>query len=335
MDTHPIPDPSPDISVALCTYNRADLLAQTLHSLVGQKVHGIRFEIVVVDDGSTDRTAAVVDAARRTAPVPVRYVAQQNRGVGRARNRAVNEARGTWIAFIDDDELACERWLDALFGATSKTGADCVGGPSLIRLTGPCEIEPVGTIGMLLGENPAMKAGSASRLSFFDRLRFRATRIAVPGGGNALVRKQLIEVLGGFEATNYGEDLDFFRRAQRAGARFATAPEARIYHLTPPDRLAPGRLQALAKRSGASQAALDRSHAGSGRQTLLAVLRAIHACGITLPALLVHAVRSERSYVASRMCSLHFAMAYIRSCFWRSAAGSPAAAVKRAGSDAA
>jgi succinoglycan biosynthesis protein ExoM len=245
------------------------------------------------------------------SPVEIRYVRQVNSGVGSARNRAVSEARAPWVAFIDDDEIATEEWLWGLLDVARRTGADCVGGPCVARVMGPSPIEPVGTIRMLLGHNPTM-AGDRERLSLFDRLRFRATRIAVRGGGNALVKKALIERLGGFPTISYGEDLQFFRNAERSGAVFAVAPDARIFHLIPSERLLPACLYALAGRAGASQAALDRSQSRLGGHCGMALLRIVHAIGITLPALMWHAAHRRRSHVVSRRCSLYFATAYVK-----------------------
>ena len=303
----------PHITVALCTFNRSQMLRATLESLFAQDTRGITFEIVVIDDGSTDDTSSVVEALQKDALVPLRYIAQPNSGVGRARNRAVEEARAPWIAFIDDDEVASGEWLFELHDAVVTNNADGAGGPCLLRVLGQSAIQPVGTVSMLMGEIPNMR-GDAVKLSLFDRLRFRTTKVAHPGGGNALVKRSLVEDIGGFQETSYGEDLDFFRRAERHGAVFATAPKAWVYHLMPADRLLPGRLYALARRAGHSQAALDGVHSHVGRRHLLSALRLVHASLVTIPALIFYSACSDRSQVVSRLCSLRFASAYIQTC---------------------
>ncbi|MGH9797079.1 MAG: glycosyltransferase family 2 protein [Candidatus Polarisedimenticolia bacterium] len=91
--------PAPRVSVIIPAYNRADLLPATLESVFAQ---GWReFEIVVVDDGSTDGTAALLASYGDR----IRWVAQQNRGVAAARNRGIREARGAFLAFLDSDDL--------------------------------------------------------------------------------------------------------------------------------------------------------------------------------------------------------------------------------------
>jgi glycosyltransferase involved in cell wall biosynthesis len=94
----------PSISVIIPTHNRATMVTEAVDSVLAQTgLVGVSVEVIVVDDGSTDDTAA------RLAPYvergAVRYVFQQNAGAGPARNRGIDEARGSWIAFLDSDDL--------------------------------------------------------------------------------------------------------------------------------------------------------------------------------------------------------------------------------------
>jgi glycosyltransferase involved in cell wall biosynthesis len=91
----------PDVSVVIPTHNRSGLLALTLRSALRQ--HGVDLEVVVVDDGSTDGTAAAVE---RLADPRVRMVRHATPlGVSSSRNAGIAEARGRWVAFLDDDDL--------------------------------------------------------------------------------------------------------------------------------------------------------------------------------------------------------------------------------------
>ncbi len=85
-------------SVVIPTFNRESLIRQTLESVAGQLGQG--FEVIVVDDGSSDGTCQIVEEFRS-----VRLIRQQNAGPGAARNRGVREATGTYIAFLDSDDL--------------------------------------------------------------------------------------------------------------------------------------------------------------------------------------------------------------------------------------
>ncbi len=96
---------APDASIVVPTYGRADALAETLECLGRVDPEGARIEIIVVDDGSPEPAAPVVDAARAGMPHPLRLVVQQNGGVARARNRGAREARGARLLFLDNDIL--------------------------------------------------------------------------------------------------------------------------------------------------------------------------------------------------------------------------------------
>lgn len=98
------------ITVAICTRNRARILDRTLESLEGvEPPDGVAWEVLVVDNGSTDDTAETLD--RATSGLPLRSVVEDEPGLSNARNRAVEEARGECIIWIDDDVQVCENFL--------------------------------------------------------------------------------------------------------------------------------------------------------------------------------------------------------------------------------
>ena len=128
-----------DISVSVCTYNRAEILHGALESLICQETDGkFSYEIIVVDNASTDDTKAVVEQIIKTSPMPIRYILEEDKGVAQARNRGVKESQGTWIAFFDDDQLAERDWLKNLLDIALQMGADCVGGTILIYFQQEC-----------------------------------------------------------------------------------------------------------------------------------------------------------------------------------------------------
>ena len=92
------------LSVVIPTYNRCNILQKTLRALCQQE-GATNFEIIVVDDGSTDATSQVVAALAALAPVRVRCIAQPNSGAAAARNRGLQEANGEIVLFLDDDVI--------------------------------------------------------------------------------------------------------------------------------------------------------------------------------------------------------------------------------------
>jgi glycosyltransferase involved in cell wall biosynthesis len=121
-------------TVAVCTYNRA----RNLESLVkGLKQQACRhpFDILVIDNNSTDNTHYVLRALGRENGPALRVVKEERRGIVYARNRAIDESMGSdYMAFIDDDELPASGWLAAAVDALEREGADCVGGQIRVKV---------------------------------------------------------------------------------------------------------------------------------------------------------------------------------------------------------
>lgn len=100
----------PDISVNICSYNRKEVLRAVMESLSDQTLSSDRFELVLVDDGSTDGTEQMVRSL--DLPYHVEYVRQEHAGLATARNAGIRAARGRIILYIDDDVLADPRLLE-------------------------------------------------------------------------------------------------------------------------------------------------------------------------------------------------------------------------------
>jgi glycosyltransferase involved in cell wall biosynthesis len=180
----------PRISVAIPTHNRWDYLEKALAGLAQQSLPSALFEIVVVDNGSTDGTKATVDAATRRMP-NVRYVYESNLGLNIARNTAWKEALAPYIAFLDDDAIPNQDWIERMLAAFEQASPrpGCVGG----------RIEPI-----FDGPVPAWLKGSLlDYLSVIDHSpqpKF-LTNLAVTqklAGANFGLSRDALERIGGF-----------------------------------------------------------------------------------------------------------------------------------------
>jgi glycosyltransferase involved in cell wall biosynthesis len=116
-----------EVSVIVCTRNRADSLARCLSSITADPSERAA-EVVVVDNGSTDSTPAVLSAATRESPRPLRVVCTSARGHSRARNAGIKAAHGAILLFTDDDVVVQPGWIDALSEAFTDVTVGAVGG---------------------------------------------------------------------------------------------------------------------------------------------------------------------------------------------------------------
>lgn len=117
----------PFISVVVPAYNRPDGVSAMLDAMADQSYPPYRFEVLVCDDGSTPPLAERVSIKDR--PFSVRFLREENQGPAAARNRGLREARGTVVAFTDDDCKPEETWLEAVAEALAA-GAYAVHGPT-------------------------------------------------------------------------------------------------------------------------------------------------------------------------------------------------------------
>jgi glycosyltransferase involved in cell wall biosynthesis len=116
------------VTVAVCTYNRADRLPGLVATLREQEC-SLPFEILIVDNNSSDNTQEVLAALAAGEGVPLRYVRETVPGIVPARNRALDECMGsTYMVFMDDDEIPKPGMLVAALDAFEREGAECVGG---------------------------------------------------------------------------------------------------------------------------------------------------------------------------------------------------------------
>jgi glucosyl-dolichyl phosphate glucuronosyltransferase len=123
--------PDYDISVVVSTRNRADALVHCLRALAANRTTA-SFEIIVVDNGSTDGTREVVQAVADTSEVPVRYVWEPRQGVSYGRNAGIARAAGSVVAFTDDDIQVSADWVDRVHHLLDEhADIDCIGGAVL------------------------------------------------------------------------------------------------------------------------------------------------------------------------------------------------------------
>jgi glycosyltransferase involved in cell wall biosynthesis len=198
-------------TIQLCTYNRAGLLERVLEACFDQTVPDERYEVVLVDDGSSDETPAVIERARSRASCAFTVVRRRNGGLASARNAGIARATGERIIFIDDDVLVLPNFVAEHLRSHAAHPAAIVRGGA-IEVEGLDDLPP-----------PVWSVRNYSGNFFWT------TNVSAPLAA--------IRAAGGFDESfsEYGwEDIDLGLRLRAARIKAVFNPRALVYHVKPP-----------------------------------------------------------------------------------------------------
>ena len=225
----------PQIAAIICTHNREQYLGDSLDSLLAQDYDD--FEVLVVDNASSDRTQEIVKA--RLPNPRLRYVFEETLGLSAARNRGAKETKAEILAYLDDDAIASPQWLQVLVTAYEDNSQLAIAGGK-VTLIYPDNLSPPHWISPELSGN----------LGFYD-LGNEPIYINTPGltprGLNYSIRRNFLEEIGGFDL-NLGrvgkkllsnEELYMTELALAKGWQVAYLPDALVAHNVAPERLRP------------------------------------------------------------------------------------------------
>jgi len=206
------------ISAVVCTYNRSKLLTKCLKSLAGQSAEKSSYEVLIIDNNSTDDTNATVTEFVKKYPNFSIHI-EKKQGIAHARNLGWQKVKGSYIGYIDDDVIADRDWIKTAYGIIKNHNPDIFGGP-----TYPYYLKP----------KPAwFKDEYETKLiSDHDRYLNKNEFIATL---NFFIRKSLLEKLGGFNTQlgmvgnkiSYHEDTDLIVRA------WDKNPKLKVYYSLP------------------------------------------------------------------------------------------------------
>jgi GT2 family glycosyltransferase len=198
---------APRVSVLICTYNGARTLGETCAAVADLEYPDV--EVIVVDDGSTDDSAAIAEG------YGFKVISTENRGLSSARNTALNAASGEIVAYIDDDAVPDLHWLTYLIDTFERTDFVAIGGPNL----------PVPGDGAV-ADAVAAAPGNPIHVLLTDR---EAEHIP---GCNAAFRADALRDCGGFDPRfrTAGDDVDVCWRLQDRGWRIGYSPAAVVWH---------------------------------------------------------------------------------------------------------
>lgn len=213
-DGLPLSDGRPAVSLVIPVYNDPDGVRTTLESLLDQSVPRTEYEVIVVDNGSSDRTRTVVERfVDRFGNVRME-VESDLQGSYAARNRGIRAARGSVLAFVDADMSVDPDWLRQAVTVMESAGAE--------YLACAVHVYPPGESESLVGKYNRLTDLQVGR--FVRRMRFAPTC-------SLFVKKSLLEEVGHFDPRfRSSGDLEFGHRVDDAGRTLYYAPEILMYH---------------------------------------------------------------------------------------------------------
>jgi len=248
-----------DMSIIICTYNRSQNLAECFDCLGQQElIDPISWEVLLIDNNSSDDTKQVVEQLTKQYNLPVSYAFEAEQGLSAARNRGIMEANGTYLVFIDDDIRVTKHWLQTIYSSFKEHDCDAVGGR--IHIESPATLP---------------KWITPDMYGFLGHQDFGAVPHAMDGvkefpfGGNMAIHRRVFDLIGNFNVNMgrkgsglrkdeifKGEETDFFHRLAATGGKFYYHPSILVFHKILPHQLRPGFFLALHNNAGILKAQL-------------------------------------------------------------------------------
>lgn len=221
------------ISVVICTYNRVDILKLALESVCGQEFPKYLYEIVVVDNHSSDHTQAVVEAIQQQYPeTHIHLVTEPIINLSQARNTGLSHAQGQYIAFLDDDAKAGEQWLARAQAIIQKHQPNVFGG---------------GSLPYYLQDKPHWFLDAYGTHQLVDSARMLSREEPFIYGHNMVFDRRIFEHVGGFDtdlgmrgdSIGYAEETELIYRIWDAYTQPTVYydPSFVVYHLVKADRM--------------------------------------------------------------------------------------------------
>ncbi len=212
------------ITVCICTYKRAEMLSRLIKELQNQNNGELfTYSAVVVDNDSTQSSRHIVEEMRKESSIAIAYHCEPEQNIALARNKAIQNATGNFVTFIDDDEVPHQDWLLNLYKSIHKFKADGVLGPVIPRYE---EDPPEWIVKGKFYERPSQETGTI--------LDWTHTRT-----GNVLLKRSIFDAPDNMFRREFGrggEDRDFFRRMIDKGFCFVWTREAPVYEAVPRER---------------------------------------------------------------------------------------------------
>lgn len=203
-------------SIIIPTYNRLNELKELIPSLSSLNYNPEEYELVIIDDGSTDDSLRYLEHLETPFEIVIR--SQQNKGPGPARNHGMSVARGDYFIFVDSDCILPSDYLTKVDEALKKDNFEAFGGPDTYHPS----------------FSPLLKAINYAMTSFLGTAGTRGSKKSLakyyPRSFNMGFHRKVFAKIGGFSALRHGQDMDFSARIYEAGFKVGLISDAFVYH---------------------------------------------------------------------------------------------------------
>ncbi len=247
-----------DASVVICTRNRSDVFAQTCREVLRQELREGHWELLIVDNNSTDDTLEIAYALAAENPAMVRVHVEKRLGLSAARNSGIKHSSGSFVLFLDDDAIPDPGWLETMTRELSRNNVECVGGA--VRPVFQGEL-PKWFLGRFLKYLSAWNPGDK---------RVLLEHPEYPRGTNMGFRREVFERVGGFfeglgrsgRSLLSCEEIELCLRVARLGGDIVYTPGAAVDHFTDAGRISKQWLGSRFASQGRSEAIMNWRHGG-------------------------------------------------------------------------
>ena len=226
---------APLVSFIICTYNRDAYIEKALRCVANQKTEATRFELIVIDNKSTDSTASICSRLQAEfTNINFHYYLEENQGLSHARNRGIKEAQGEILVYLDDDAFIDDNYCEKLISFyQSNSEVSCTGGKTIPLFENG---KPTWMSNYLLPLVAAVDLGEKAKPFPFNQF---------PIGANMAVRKSVVTLVGLFDVNlgrkgknlQGGEEKDFFNRIRALGHIPWYLPDTLAHHVIPASRM--------------------------------------------------------------------------------------------------
>ncbi len=232
------------ISLVICTYNRDKYLPGTLATIAKQTIDKSKFELLIIDNNSTDNTAVIAKKFIAENPqINTRYFFETNKGLSFARNRGIAEAATPVIAFVDDDVILPGNYLDALQDFfNEQPGAAGAGGKVIPKYEH--------------GEGPVWMNkylnGFIGKVDHGENIKLFSNAMKYPAGCNMIYKKDILLAAGGFNnaLTFRSDDKYIYHAVKKVSDKIYYLPKAWLYHYIDDARIKFSNFKSLYLKTG-------------------------------------------------------------------------------------